>query len=202
MWRPSSTLPGLCCVPKEYSDDGDLARAGVGGQHWYLKGTHWAVPRGCGKSSSLCGRRCYRHQEENHGWVLEAMRCCWRLTTMHLRYLLASLSMSASACTACTTHLFLFDSVQSVFLFTCANLPVSQDHGSFEFVNQTVEEELYFDAWPECVGSSQPNHRGFTGGFVLLRLNFIILYCYHLLIYRTSSLKVIFKSPTCGSLHS
>ena len=141
---------------------------------------------------------------------------------MHLRYLLASLSMSASACTACTTHLFLFeDSVQSVFLFTCANLPVSQDHGSFEFVNQTVEKELYFDAWPECVGSSQPNHRGFTGGFgevefhypillpkqpglqvVLVRLNFIILYCYHLLIYFTSSLKVIFKSPTCGSLHS
>ena len=176
MWRPSSTLPGLCCVPKEHSDHGDPARAGVGGQHWYLKGTHWAVPCGRGTSSSLCGRRCYRHQEENHGCVLEAMRCCWRLTTMHLRYLLASLLISAFACTACTTHSFLFeDSVQSVFLFAFANLPVSQDHGSFEFVNQTVEKELCWDAWPECVGSSQPNHRGFTGGFTG-GLNFIILY--------------------------
>ena len=87
---------------------------------------------------------------------------------MHLRYLLASLLISASACTACTTHLFLFeDSVESVFLFACANSPISQDHGSFEFVNQTVEKELCWDAWPECVGSSQPNHRGFTGGFIM-----------------------------------
>ena len=31
--RPSLTLPGLCCVSKEYSDHGDPARAGVGGQH-------------------------------------------------------------------------------------------------------------------------------------------------------------------------
>ena len=73
---------------------------------------------------------------------------------MHLRYLLASLLISAFACTACTTHLFLFeDSVESVCLFAFANLPVSQDHGSFEFVNQTVEKELCWDAWPECVGS-------------------------------------------------
>ena len=92
---------------------------------------------------------------------------------MHLRYLLASLLISAFQCTACTTHLFLFeDSVQSVCLFAFANSPVSQDHGSFEFVNQTVEKELCWDAWPECVGSSQT-----TAGLpvVLVRLNFSIL---------------------------
>ena len=98
---------------------------------------------------------------------------------MHLRYLLASLLISASACTACTTHLFLFeDSVQSVFLFAFADLPVSQDHGSFEFVNQTVEKELYFDAWPECVGSSQT-----TAGLQVVLLRFISLSAYIPTIY-------------------
>ena len=77
--------------------------------------------------------------------------------------------MSASACTGCTTHLFLFeDSVQSVFLFTCANLPVSQDHGSFEFVNQTVEKELYFDALNVSEAASQT-----TAGLQVVLLCFI-----------------------------
>ena len=88
------------------------------------------------------------------------------LQIMDLRYLLRFLWENfSSTCmgSACTTQLFLFeDSVHSVFLFPFANLPVSQDHGSFEFVNQTVEKELYFDAWPI---HRKPAKARVTGGF-------------------------------------
>ena len=102
---------------------------------------------------------------------------------MDLRYLPLHLWENFSSnCmgSACTTQLFLFE--------------VPQDHGSFEFVNQTVEKELYFDAWP-IHRKPEAKARFFLVVFGEGHFFLVYYYYYHLLIQTLLASKWIVEIP-------